>query len=187
MESRLERIQLSAGRTAQVLIVSTHADEEVSAVLGQDALRERFGDLIQGFYRVDSSKGSDGTGIVKLKVGIAQAVAQLDGIDLDFPADWHAAHQDIRKIDKQYVAFREILKICDAHGLDADTADSISQMMEVQGHAVYFPEAATDEEAGALARGTSSSYNQNGWPRQLASSSMTSRQTTPRESCFTLD
>ena len=152
MESRLERIQLSAGRTAKVLIVSTHADEEVTAVLGQDALRERFGDLIQGFYRVDSSKGSYGTGIAKLKAGIAHAVAQLQGIDLDFPAAWHAAQQDIRKIEEPSVPFRDILKICDGHGLDADMADSITQMMEVQGHAVYFPEAATEEEAGALAR-----------------------------------
>jgi hypothetical protein len=49
--ARLERIQLSAGQTAKVLIVSTHADGAVPAVIGQEALRERFGDMIWGFMR----------------------------------------------------------------------------------------------------------------------------------------
>jgi Leucine-rich repeat (LRR) protein len=151
MEARLERIQLSAGRSAKVLIVSTHADGKVPAVIGQDALQERFGDLIGGFFQIDSAKGPNGTGIAALKREIARIAAGLDGMDLDFPETWHAAQQALRKIDEPAVPFKRIVKECAQHGLDAGTADTIAQLMEVQGHAVYFPEAATDEEAGALA------------------------------------
>lgn len=151
MEARLERIELSAGRTARVLIVSTHADEGVAARLGQEALRERFGDLIQGFYAVDSANGPDGIGIADLQTAIATAVAGLEGIDLAFPGAWHAVQQHIRQLEDPSVKFRQIVQVCESHGLDADMADTITGLMEVQGHAVYFPEAATDEDAGALA------------------------------------
>ncbi|MEK6257634.1 MAG: leucine-rich repeat domain-containing protein [Planctomycetota bacterium] len=151
MEARLERIQLSAGRTAKVLIVSTHADGTVPAVIGQDALRERFGDLIGDFYEIDSAEGPTGTGIAELKLAIARAAAQLDGMELDYPATWHAAQQAVRAIPEPAVPFKQIVRECGKHGLDASTADTLARLMEVQGHAVYFPDAATDEEAGSLA------------------------------------
>ena len=151
MEARLERIQLSAGDSAKVLIVSTHADGNVPAVIGQDALRERFGDLIWGFFQIDSLKGPQGTGIAELKLEIAKAAAQLDGMEIDYPATWHAAQLAIRKIQEPAVHFKKIIQVCQQQGLDADTADTLTQLLEVQGHAVYFPEAADDEDAGALA------------------------------------
>ncbi len=151
MEARLERIQLSAGASAKVLIVSTHADGIVPAVIGQNALRERFGDLIHGFYRIDSAAGPHGTGIAALQQEIARAAAQLPGMDLDYPVTWHAAQLAIRNINKPAVPFKQIVEVCRKQGVDADTADTLAQLLEVQGHAVYFPEAAADETAGALA------------------------------------
>ncbi|WP_029631472.1 leucine-rich repeat domain-containing protein [Zavarzinella formosa] len=151
METRLERIQLSAGRTAKVLIVSTHADGNVPARLGQEALRERFGDLIGGFYSIDSLKGPKGTGIAALKMEIAKAAAQLEDMDLVYPANWHDACQAIRQINDPATSFKKLAEVCDKHGLDEDTADTLARLLEVQGHAVYFPDAAADEDAGALA------------------------------------
>jgi hypothetical protein len=49
------------------------------------------------------------------------------------------------------VPFQQIIRVCERHGLDADTADTLAQLLEVQGYAVYFPEAATDDNAGSLA------------------------------------
>jgi hypothetical protein len=95
--ARLERIELSAGRTAKVFIVSTHADDPVPAVLGEQAIHERFGDLIGGFFTVDSAKGPEGTGIAALREAIAEAAATLEGMDTPFPAAWHQASAAIRK------------------------------------------------------------------------------------------
>lgn len=151
MESRLERIQLSAGETAKVLIVSTHADGKNPAQLGQDALRERFGDLIWGFYEIDSEKGPKGTGIAELKLQIALAAAQLRGMDEQFLSSWHAAQRQIRKIAEPAIPMKRLIAECRELGLEPEDAEIVAVLMEDQGHAVYFPDAAEDEDAGALA------------------------------------
>ena len=145
--ARLERIQLSAGQTAKVLIVSTHADGAVPAVIGQDALRERFGDMIWGFYETDSAAGAEGTGIAALKQEIARAAAQLEGMDLPFPAHWHEAQAVIRALKQPTVSFKVFAKACAGHGLVVEGAAALAGIMEVQGHAVYFADAATDAAA----------------------------------------
>ena len=141
---RLERIQLSAGRTARVLIVSTHAEGNVPAVIGKDELRERFGELIWGFYEVDSAMGPKGKGIPELKAEIAKAVAQLEGIDLEFPASWHDAQMRVRKLNQPTVKFDVFAAECGAMGMDRQAASDLAGIMEVQGHAVYFADAADD-------------------------------------------
>ncbi len=148
LAEKLERIELSAGRTAKVLIVSTHADGNVPAVIGKDALKERFGDLIWGFYETDSEKGRDGTGIAELKAEIAKATAQLEGMDLPFPPSWHAAQQKIRKIQRPTIAFCEFVEVCATQDLDAVAADSLAAIMEVQGHTVFFADAIGDRASG---------------------------------------
>jgi len=145
--ARLERIQLSAGQTAKVLIVSTHADGAVPAVIGQEALRERFGDMIWGFYETDSALGAEGTGIAALKQEIARAAAQLEAMDLPFPAHWHEAQAVIRALKKPTVSFKDFAKACARHGLNEVSAAALAGIMEVQGHAVYFADAATDAAA----------------------------------------
>jgi hypothetical protein len=145
--SRLERIQLSAGQTAKVLIVSTHADGAVPAVIGQEALRERFGDMIWGFYETDSAQGAKGTGIAGLKQEIARAAAQLEGMDLPFPATWHEAQAVVRALKKPTVSFKDFATACAEHGLEVESAAALAGIMEVQGHAVYFADAATDAAA----------------------------------------
>ncbi|MDQ3814675.1 MAG: hypothetical protein M3347_12085, partial [Armatimonadota bacterium] len=149
--ARLERIQLSAGQTAKVFIVSTHADDNVPAVLGQDALRERFGDLIQGFYEVDSAKGPAGTGIAKLKAEIARAAAQLEGMDTPFPAEWHAAQQAVRALKKPTLPFREFDEVCRAQGMNPESGESLAIVMDVLGNAVFFGDAPQSGEAGVAA------------------------------------
>lgn len=146
---RLERIQLSAGRTAKVLIVSTHADKGVPAIIGKEALQERFGKLIWGFYETDSSSGPNGTGIAELKRAIAQAAAQLEGMDLPVPPAWHTAQRAIRKSRKKTITFAEFAKACrEKGGLDAASAADVAGIMEIQGHVVYFADATADGATG---------------------------------------
>ncbi|MFA6562972.1 MAG: COR domain-containing protein [Verrucomicrobiia bacterium] len=140
--ARLERIQLSAGRTAKVFIVSTHADGNVPAVIGKEAILERFGELIGGFHEVDSTKGPEGTGIAALKAAIAQAAAQLEGMDTPFPLTWHEAQKAVLKLRRQTIQLGKFRERCARHGLDGDAAESLAMIMDVQGQAVYFAEAA---------------------------------------------
>jgi Leucine-rich repeat (LRR) protein len=147
--ARLDRIQLSAGRTAKVLMVSTHADENVPAAIGKDALRQRFGDLIWDFCEADSAKGAEGTGIANLRVEIARAAAQLEGMDTPFPPGWHTAQAAIRKSKKTTITFAEFAKTCKSKGgIDILSSADLATVMEVQGHAVFFADAAGKSASG---------------------------------------
>ena len=149
--ARLERIQLSAGMTAKVLIVSTHADGNVPAVIGQEALKERFGDLIWGFYETDSACGPEGTGIATIKQAIATVAAQLEGMDVPFLPSWHEAQQEIRRSRKPTMTFQEFARACAKHKLDAASAADLAGIMEVQGHTVFFADATADAASGLTA------------------------------------
>jgi len=146
--ARLERIELSAGRTARVLIVSTHADGKVPAVLGQDALRERFGDLIWGFYETDSARGPKGKGIAKLRQAIAEAAAQMEGMEVEFPPTWHAARKTVLAKKAKTMELEEFAGVCTGAGLAAGAVTGLAAVMEVQGRAVFFEKAAADPAAG---------------------------------------
>ena len=146
--ARLERIELSAGRTAKVFIVSTHADDPVPAVLGKEAIRERFGDLIGGFFGVDSRKGPDGTGIAELKEAIAGAAAELEGIDDPVPASWHGVYKTFREMGEATITFDEFANEIHAkHEISRDSAERLAIVLDVLGHVVYFSEAASGDEA----------------------------------------
>ena len=144
LTDRLERIRLSAGRTAKVLIVSTHEDDNVPASIGEKALKEQFGDLIWGFFSIDSKNGPNGTGISSLSREIAKAVAQLEGMDLIYPPKWHQARQAVLEMKTPTISFQKFKKICVENGMAADMAGTFADIMEIQGKTVYFEDAATE-------------------------------------------
>ncbi|MDX9973642.1 MAG: COR domain-containing protein [FCB group bacterium] len=145
--ARLERIELSAGSAAKVFIVSTHANDTVPAVVGEQAICERFGDLIGGFFKVDSAAGPVGTGISKLKQAIAVAAAELEGMDTSFPESWHKSSKAIRNTGSTTLPFGKFVEICRKEGMKVESAELLAMVMDVQGHAVYFSEAARGEKA----------------------------------------
>lgn len=149
--TRLERIQLSAGQTAKVFIVSTHAEGNVPAVIGQEALRERFSDLIEGFYEVDSADGPKGKGIAELQAAIARAAAQLEGMDTPYPASWHIAQSTARETKKPTITFREFSALCIAKGVSADNCEGLASVMDVLGNAVFFGDAPQSNEVDVKA------------------------------------
>lgn len=143
---RLERIRLSAGRTAKVLVVSTHADGNVPASIGEATLREQFGELIGGFYEIDSLKGPAGTGIANLRSAIADAVAQLEGLDQLYPDAWHKARAAVLRLGRKTIRFSEFVSLCKKAGLDEAFAAPCAEIMEIQGKAVYFADALLESD-----------------------------------------
>ncbi|NQU22914.1 MAG: hypothetical protein HQ567_16680 [Candidatus Nealsonbacteria bacterium] len=74
VEEWLQRIRLRVSQEeARVVLVATHADER-RAELDISALRDQFGEMVRGFYRVDSKTGR---GIRELKNAIAGETAAL--------------------------------------------------------------------------------------------------------------
>ncbi len=148
LAARLERIRLSVGRTAKVLVVSTHADDNVPVLLGTDALKQQFGDLIWGFYTVDSAKGCEGAGITQLRKEIALAAAQLEGMDTEFPIEWTNARAAVLDTNKTTMKFNEFAKIVTENGVMKEHASVFADVMTVQGKAVYFAAAAGEKATG---------------------------------------
>jgi len=141
LERRLERIRISAGDTAKVLIVSTHASADVLAEPPIELLKERFGNLIWGFFAVDSKEGKDGMGIATLKEEIAKAAAQLDGIDLPYGHHWKLAQKSLNNRDEPVIKLDDLVRICQGFGLDPIEARTLAIVMDFQGHLVYFDDA----------------------------------------------
>jgi hypothetical protein len=150
LAARLERIELSAGKTAKVFIVSTHADGTVPPIIGELALRERFGELIQGFYAVDSKRGSEGTGMAQLKADIAKAASLLEGMDTPFPSTWREAKAAVcarAKKSAKTLRYSEFVEICRANDLKLESCESLAIVMHDLGNIVFFREAAASSEA----------------------------------------
>jgi hypothetical protein len=150
LAARLERIELSAGRTAKVFIVSTHADGNVPPVIGEHALRERFGELIQGFYAVDSKRGAEGSGIAQLKADIAKAASQLEGMDTPFPLTWRAAKAAVctqAKKGAKTLRYSQFVDLCQAKDLKQESCESLAIVMHDFGNIVFFREAAASSDA----------------------------------------
>ncbi|MEZ6171339.1 MAG: COR domain-containing protein, partial [Phycisphaerales bacterium] len=146
LTERLERIHLSAGPTARVLIVSTHADENVPANIGWDALKQRFGDLLygEGSYAVSSKDGPDGKGIAELSDAIAQAASELEDMDTPYPSRWIEASRRVREQDKPYLSLSEFADVCESAEVEADDVGLVASVMDDLGQVTYFEQAADE-------------------------------------------
>jgi hypothetical protein len=145
LETRLERIQISAGATARVFIVSTHAHDNVPATISKEVLQTRFGGLIAGIHAVDSKRGPEGTGIAALRAAIGKAAAGLDGMDTPYPKSWVEAQEEIREVDEPAIPYSRFGEICARKKLDASATRALAIVMTVQGHCTYFEEAASED------------------------------------------
>ncbi len=146
--ARLERIELSAGRTAKVFIVSTHADGPVPAVVGEQAIRERFQGLIGGFFKVDTPGDPRARALPRCGKRLPKRPPHSKGWTPHSRRPGIEASAAIRKLDDTTLPFDRFATVCNACGLNADSTESLAIVLDVQGHVVYFSEAASSGKAG---------------------------------------
>ena len=83
-----------------MLIVSTHCKTgERIARIDKPVLQQQYGEMLVGFYEVDSFVPDESTvemvGIAELKKVIAEQASQLEQMGMGFNRNWKAARDDL--------------------------------------------------------------------------------------------
>ena len=111
----IKLIKNRAGDTACILVVATHGGpDQRQAHIDEDALCATFGEMIAGFYHVDSKPSGDGTpgvGIEELKEKIAELAADLPEMGRDYPKRWENCRRSILLTEVAYISHDEFEKI----------------------------------------------------------------------------
>jgi internalin A len=136
VEGWIRRILLRVGSDARVMVVSTHCDTgERIPRLYKDRLRKDFGEIILGFFDVDSATGS---GFDKLRDAIATAASNLPHMNDEVSQTWMAARTEITSISKPSVPYSKIVAICGRRGLDKQATATLIHLMNDLGDVIHF-------------------------------------------------
>ena len=143
VEDWLNMIRLRVGNDARVLIVSTHCKTgERIARIDQPVLKQQYGDMIVGFYEVDSLVPDEATGemvgIAELKKVIAEQAAQLEQMGMLFNSNWKAARDELIAHAEPRVSYAAFAEICARHGLSAIDAETLAHLMHDLGYIVHY-------------------------------------------------
>ena len=135
IEGWLERIRLVTGQSARVIIVATHCSER-HPELNYPDLESKYGDILAGQCRIDSS---DGTGIDELKQRIADVAAELSGIGTPVNPNWVKARDAVLARNDARISYNLFRKTCTdkQYGLTDEDARTLAVLLARQGHIVY--------------------------------------------------
>jgi hypothetical protein len=147
VEDWLNMIRLRVGDGARVLIVSTYSTSGGHiARIDKPVFKGQYGDMIVGFYEVDSlvpdETTGEMTGIAELKRAIAEHAAGLEQMGMLFNNDWKAARDELLARDEPRISFSTFSGICAARGLSQLDADTLAHLMHDLGYIVHY----TDDE-----------------------------------------
>ena len=145
VEDWLNMIRLRVGNDARVLIVSTHCKTgERIARIDKPVLQQQYGDMIVGFYEVDSlvpdPEGTAGemVGIAALKKVIAEQAAQLEQMGMLFNRNWKDARDDLITNPEPRISYATFGEICAHYGLSQIDADTLAHLMHDLGYIVHY-------------------------------------------------
>ena len=134
----IRRIRLRVGEAARVLVVASHCQEHRDIRIDKRGLLREHGDVIVGFYEIDSS---DGTGMEELRGALAGHASHLEQMGELFPRNWHAARKKIQELARNY-AYIQVAKmetVCSAHGLkDAEEVRGLSTLLHDLGDIIHY-------------------------------------------------
>ena len=143
VEDWLNMIRLRVGDGARVLIVSTYSTSGGHiARIDKPVFKGQYGDMIVGFYEVDSlvpdPATGEMTGIAELKRAIAEHAAGLEQMGMLFNNDWKAARDELLARDEPRISFSTFSGICAARGLSDIATDTLAHLMHDLGYIVHY-------------------------------------------------
>jgi Leucine-rich repeat (LRR) protein len=143
VEDWLNMIRLRVGDDARVLIVSTHCKTgERIARIDKPVLQQQYGDMIVGFYEVDSlvpdEHNGEMVGIAALKKVIAEQASQLEQMGMPFSPQWKSARDELIAYPEPRVSYAAFSEICAKHELSPIATKTLAQIMHDLGYIVYY-------------------------------------------------
>lgn len=143
VEDWLNMIRLRVGEDARVLIVSTHCKTgERIARIDKPVFKQQYGEMIVGFYEVDSLVPDESTGemvgIAELKKVIADESAKLEQMGMKFNRNWKAARDELLTRSEPRISYQKFYEICTNHSLSQIDSDTLAHLMHDLGYIVHY-------------------------------------------------
>ena len=128
----IDLIKHRAGSGARILVVATHGGPgERNAYLDEAAIRSRYGEMIVGFYHVDSKNG---TGIEQIVDAVAAAAHSLSYVARWYPATWRRLREAIDLRGSAYLTYKDYEAVAADHHLSPTSAKSLIRISNALGH-----------------------------------------------------
>ncbi len=128
----------------RILVVATHGGpKERLDHIDEQALRAEFGDLIAGFYHVDS-KPDPLTGecyqLEALKLAIAREAASIPSVGRSVPLSWKNVLAAIRKRSERdpYINYERFESLCSRQKVSNELAALYAAILNELGHLIYY-------------------------------------------------
>jgi len=143
VEDWLNMIRLRVGNEARVLIISTNSRSGGHiARIDQPVFKGQYGEMIVGFYEVDSLVSDESTGemvgIAELKKAIAVEATKLSHVGMLFNNDWKAARDELIASPEAHIAYGAFAKVCSRHGLSEIDTITLAAIMNDLGYIVHY-------------------------------------------------
>ncbi len=122
----------------RVLVVATHGGpKERQAHIDQQGLRGQFGDLIEGFYHVDSKTGG---GLDELKEAIAHTTASIPQVGRKVPGSWKRVIDAIKKRSEKdpYISYGQFEKLCHRQKVGPELAATYVRILKELGYLIHY-------------------------------------------------
>jgi internalin A len=145
VEDWLNMIRLRVGNDARVLIVSTHCKTgERIARIDKPVLLQQYGEMIVGFYEVDSlvpdEKTGEMIGIAELKKVLAEESAKLEQMGMLFNNNWKAARDELLALSEPRISYSIFGEVCAKHSLSEIDTSTLARLMHDLGYIVHYSE-----------------------------------------------
>lgn len=122
----------------RILIVATHGGpQDRLAHIDEQLLRDEFGDLIVGFYHVDSKTGF---GLEELKTAIARTAASIPSVGRSVPASWKKMLDALRKRSERvaYITFTQFQALCGRKKITKELSNTYAAILNELGHLIHY-------------------------------------------------
>jgi internalin A len=121
-----------------ILIVATHGGPKGRLdYIDEQALREEFGDLIVGFYHVDSKTEY---GLAELKQSISGTATNIPQVGRTVPASWKRVLDAIRQRSETnaWITYEQFQTLCAEQSVDLTLAKTYAAILNELGHLIHY-------------------------------------------------
>ena len=127
----------------RILVVATHGGpKERLDHIDEQALREEFGDLIVGFYHVDSRPDENGNcyQLEELKAAIGREAAAIPSVGRTVPLSWKKVLDALRERSETepYIHYADFKKLCEEQSVSKELASTYAVILNELGHLIYY-------------------------------------------------
>jgi len=122
----------------RILVVATHGGpKERQAHIDEEALRKQFGELIVGFYHIDSYTKD---GVEKLKKDIATTTASIPQVGRKVPGNWKRLIDSLKERSQinAYITYREYEELCSHQTINQKLAATYAAILNQLGHLIHY-------------------------------------------------